>query len=182
MSWALGPDDEVKNTVRELLATNKTLVLSTSANDRPWIAGAYFAESDPFHLALLLETAGRSLANIRFNPNVAATVSLRSPFDLYLQGEGDAEMLDNDEQLQAAKDAVRAKAPEIELLKFRAAAVRMTIRHWRATDVVIGWRPGKELLPPRSPRRTERSDIGAVTQSRAPPWGARLDPSLPNHT
>jgi hypothetical protein len=31
MSWELGPDDEIKNTVRELLATNKTLVLSTSA-------------------------------------------------------------------------------------------------------------------------------------------------------
>jgi hypothetical protein len=25
MSWDLGPDDEVKNTVRELLATNKTM-------------------------------------------------------------------------------------------------------------------------------------------------------------
>ena len=151
MSWGLGPDDEVKNTVRELLATNKTMFLSTSANDRPWVAGVYFAESDPFHLTLILETAGRSLANIRANPNVAVTVSSRSPFDLYLQGEGDAEMLDNDEQLEAAKHAVRAKAPEIELLKFRAAAVRLTIRHWRATDVTIGWRPGKELMPPMKP-------------------------------
>jgi len=151
MSWVLGPDDEVKNTVRELLATNKTMFLSTSANDRPWVAGVYFAESDPFHLTLILETDGRSLANIRANPNVAVTVSSSSPFDLYLQGEGDAEMLDNDEQLEAAKHAVRAKAPEIELLKFRAAAVRLTIRHWRATDVTIGWRPGKELMPPMKP-------------------------------
>jgi nitroimidazol reductase NimA-like FMN-containing flavoprotein (pyridoxamine 5'-phosphate oxidase superfamily) len=137
--------------VRELLATNKTLVLSTSANDRPWTAGAYFAESDPFHLTLILETAGRSLANIRVNPNVAVTVSLHSPFDLYLQGEGDAEMLDTDEQLEAAKAAVWAKAPEIELLKFRPAAVSLTIRHWRATDVAIGWRPGKDLTPPMKP-------------------------------
>jgi hypothetical protein len=151
VSWGLGPNDEVKNTVRELLAMNKTLVLSTSANDRPWIAGAYFAESDPFHLTLVLETAGRSLANLRANPNVAVTVSLHSPFDLYLQGEDDAEILDNDEQLETAMDAVRAKAPEIELLKFRAAAVRLTIRHWRATDVTIGWRPGKELMPPVKP-------------------------------
>jgi hypothetical protein len=151
MSWELGPDDEVKNTVRELLATNKTLVLSTSANDRPWIAGVYFAESDPFHLTLILETNGRSLANIRVNPNVAVAVSLRSPFELYLQGEGDAEVVDTDAELVAANAAVRAKAPEIELLKYRGAAVRVTIRHWRATDVVIGWRPGKELLPPMQP-------------------------------
>ena len=87
MSWVLGPDDEVKNTVRELLATNKTMFLSTSANDRPWVAGVYFAESDPFHLTLILEAAGRSLANIRANPNVAVTVSSCSPFDLYLQGK-----------------------------------------------------------------------------------------------
>jgi hypothetical protein len=40
--------------------------------------------------------------------------------------------------LEAAKGAARAKAPEIELLKFRAAAVALTIRHWRATDVMIG--------------------------------------------
>jgi hypothetical protein len=53
-----------------------------------------------------------------------------------------------DQQIEAAKDAVRAKAPEIELLKLRAAAVRVTIRHWRATDVTMGWRPGKELTAP----------------------------------
>jgi nitroimidazol reductase NimA-like FMN-containing flavoprotein (pyridoxamine 5'-phosphate oxidase superfamily) len=127
------------------------MFLSTSADDRPWVAGVYFAESDPFHLTLVLEAAGRSLANIRANPNIAVTISSSSPFDLYLQGEGDAELLDNDEQLEAAKTAVRAKAPEIELLKFRAAAVRLTIRHWRATDVTIGWRPGKELMPPMKP-------------------------------
>src|SRR6266705_2855142 len=33
MSWGAGPDDEVKNTVRELLATNKALFLSTCACD-----------------------------------------------------------------------------------------------------------------------------------------------------
>jgi nitroimidazol reductase NimA-like FMN-containing flavoprotein (pyridoxamine 5'-phosphate oxidase superfamily) len=151
MSWGAGPDDEVKNTVRELLATNKALFLSTSANDRPWVAGVYSAESDAFHLTLILETDGRSLANIRVNPQIAVTVSTGSAFDLYLQGEGDAEVLAGDEQFDAARNAVRAKAPEIELLKIRAAAVRVTIRHWRATDVTLGWRPRKELMPPIKP-------------------------------
>jgi len=151
MSWRAGPDDEVKNTVRELLATNKALFLSTCANDRPWVAGVYFAESDAFHLTLIFETDGRSLANIRINPHIAVSVSTGSAFDLYLQGEGDAEVLAGGEHLDAARNAVRAKAPEIELLKFRAAAVRVTIRHWRATDVTLGWRPGKELRPPMKP-------------------------------
>jgi hypothetical protein len=115
------------------------------------VAGVYYAESDPFHLTLILEAAGRSLANIRANPYVAVSLSSRSPFDVFLQGEGDAEMLDNVEQLDAARDAVWAKAPEIELLKFRAPAVRLTIHHWRATDVMMGWSPGRELLPPMKP-------------------------------
>jgi general stress protein 26 len=148
MNWVLGPDDEVKNTVCELLATNKVLSLGTSANDHPWVAGAYFAETDSFHLTLILDITSRSLANIRLNPNVAIQLSTGSPFDVHLQGEGDAEVLADDQQLEAATDAVRAKAPEIELLKFQAAAVRVTIRHWRATDVTFGWRPGKELTPP----------------------------------
>jgi hypothetical protein len=148
MNWVIGPDDEVRNSVRELLATNKVLSLGTCANERPWVAGAYFAETDPFHLTLLLEVSSRSLANIRLNPKVAVTLSTGSPFDLHLQGEGDAELDPDDQRLDAAKDAVRAKAPEIELLKLRAAAVQVTIRHWRATDVTIGWRPGKDLTPP----------------------------------
>ena len=148
MNWVLGPDDEVKNRVRELLATNKVLTLGTSAKDRPWVTGAYFAETDAFHLTLILEISGRALANIRLNRNVAIQLSTGSPFDVHLQGEGDAEVLADDQQFEAARDAVRAKAPEIELLKFQAAAVQVTIRHWRATDVTIGWRPGKELKPP----------------------------------
>ena len=148
MIWVPGPDDEVKNTVRELLANNKVLSLGTCANDHPWVAGAYFAATDPFHMTLILDITSRSLANIRLNSNVAVTLSTGSPFDVHLQGEGEAELFADDQQLEAAKHALRAKAPEIELLKLRAAAVRVTIRHWRATDVTIGWRPGKDLTLP----------------------------------
>src|SRR5215471_20582166 len=112
MNSLLEHDDEVKNTVRELLATNKVLCLGTCANDRPWVAGAYFAETDPFHLTLILDVDSRSLANIRLNPNIAVTLATGSPFDLHLQGEGDAELLEDGQQLDAAQKAVRAKAPE----------------------------------------------------------------------
>jgi hypothetical protein len=92
MSQVPAPHAEVKNTVRELLATNKVLALGTCANDRPWVAGAYFAETDPFHLTLILDITSRSLANIRLNSNVAVSLSTGSPFDVHLQGEGDAEL------------------------------------------------------------------------------------------
>src|SRR5260370_33310532 len=110
MSWGAGPDDEFKNTVRELLATNKALFLSTSANERPWVAGVYFAESDAFHLTLILETDGRSLANIRVNPQIAVTVSTGSAFDLYLRGERDEEGIAGDDKFDAAKKPCRRNA------------------------------------------------------------------------
>jgi nitroimidazol reductase NimA-like FMN-containing flavoprotein (pyridoxamine 5'-phosphate oxidase superfamily) len=148
MSWSPAPDDEVKNVVRELLATKKTLFLSTSTRDQPFVAPVYFAESDPFHLTLITERGGRSLANLAHNPNVALILSTGSPFDLYVQGAGHAEVLSDRQQLGAAMDAVRAKAPEIELLKLSPAAVRVTIRHWQATDATVGWRPKEDFLPP----------------------------------
>jgi hypothetical protein len=82
MTSLLEPDDEIKNTVRELLATNKVLCLGTCASDRPWVAGAYFAETDPFHLTLILDIDSRSLANIRVNPNVAVTLA-RGPHSTF---------------------------------------------------------------------------------------------------
>jgi hypothetical protein len=45
-------------------------------------------------------------------------------------------------------NAVRAKAPEIELLKLSPVAVNLTIRHWQATDVTVGWRPTNKLVRP----------------------------------
>jgi len=133
--------------VRDLLATNKTMFLSTSANDHPWVAGVFFAESDPFHLAVLLETTGKTLANIRANANVAVVISDGSAFTPFLQGEAAAIVL-SDHELEATKDALRAKAPEIEpLLQYPAVAIRLSIRRWRATDVMSGWIPGKEFIP-----------------------------------
>jgi hypothetical protein len=134
--------------VRGLLATNKTMFLSTSANDHPWVAGVFFAESDPFHLIVLLETTGKTLSNIRANSNVAVVISDGSAFTPFLQGDASALLLDSDDELEAAKRVLRAKAPEIEpLLQYPSVAVRLSVRRWRATDVMSGWIPGKELIP-----------------------------------
>jgi nitroimidazol reductase NimA-like FMN-containing flavoprotein (pyridoxamine 5'-phosphate oxidase superfamily) len=134
--------------VRELLATHKTLLLSTSADDRPFVAPVYFAESDPFHLTIIVESAGRSLTNVALNPKVAVMISTGSPFELYLQGEGYAEVISDSQQLVGAMNAVRAKAPEVELLKLTPVVVNVTIHHWQATDVTVGWRHTNKLVRP----------------------------------
>lgn len=143
---------EVEEVVRRLLAGASTMYLSTTADDEPWGAGSFFAESDPFNVSLVLEEHGRTLRNIRRNPRVALVVSSGNPFEPFLQGSADAELLENEDQFEATTDALRAKAPQIEpLLSGPMVAVQLHVRLWRATDVMNGWLPGKELVPEGTP-------------------------------
>ena len=137
--------------VRRLLAGAPTMYLSTAADDEPWGAGVFFAESGPFELSLVLELGGGTLGNIRRNPRAALVVSNGDPFAPFLQGAADAEVLEDDAEVEATADALRAKAPQIEpLLGAPVAALRLRVRRWRATDVANGWLPGKELPAPGS--------------------------------
>lgn len=148
----MGAPGEVEEVVRRLLAGSRTMYLSTTAGDEPWGAGAFFAESDPFHLALVLEQHGTSLRNIGHNPRVALVVSSGNAFEPFLQGSADAEVLEADDELEATTAALRAKAPEIEpLLGAPMAPVCLHVSRWRVTDVVSGWLPGKELLAGGTP-------------------------------
>ena len=132
--------------VRRLLAGAQTMFLSTAADDQPWGAGVFFAESSPFELSLILELHGRTLRNVRSNPRVAMVVSSGNAFEPFLQGAAAAEVIEDDDRLGGIVAALRAKAPQIEpLLGAPLAGVRLEVSHWRATDVVNGWLPGREL-------------------------------------
>lgn len=140
---------EVRDKVRDILATSATLFLSTSSNDTPWVAGGFFVESDEFTLSMVLEGTGSTMRNIQANPNVAVVLSTGSPFDPFLQGSATVELLSGGEETDLVKKALIAKSPQTE--QFLAApiplqAVRLTVTKWKATDVVNGWIPARELL------------------------------------
>lgn len=146
------PEKEVEDKVRELLAGAKSLYLSTTAGDAPWGAGAHFAEVDPFTLLLVLEASGRTLSNIRANPRVAMVVSSGAPYDPFLQGDADVEVVTDEAEDQQIRSALLAKVPEIEpFLHAPLVAVRLLVRRWRATDVPNGWLPGREIVARQSP-------------------------------
>lgn len=127
------------------------MYLSTTAGDEPWGSGSFFAESGLYDLQLLLELHGHTLRNIRQNPRVAVVVSNGNPFEPFLQGAADAQVLDGEDDIKATTEALMAKAPQIEpFLGAPLAAVRLHVTLWRATDVVNGWLPGKELAAPDS--------------------------------
>lgn len=143
---------EVEEKVRSVLDGSQTLYLSTAAaSGEPWAAGAFFAPSDLFTLGLVLELTGKTLANIKTNRRAAVIVSSGSPFDVFLQGLADVEIVDDEAGREDVKQALLSRAPQIEpFFGIPLEAVRLRLRSWRATDVPAGWLPGKELQAPGS--------------------------------
>ncbi|MDQ3757088.1 MAG: pyridoxamine 5'-phosphate oxidase family protein [Actinomycetota bacterium] len=157
----------VEEKVRGLLAGAQTLFLSTCGDAVPWGAGAFFAESDPFTLSLVLEAQGRTLANMRANPNVAIVVSSGDPFAPFLQGQAQAVVLGDDDKARTC-DAIVAKAPQsAPFMDAPIVPVTLQVSKWRVTDVVNGWLPGKELAAPAGITLDLRGD--AVTTQEASP-------------
>lgn len=156
--------------VREVLAAAPALHLSTCADGVPWGAGAFFAELDTFTLTLVLESHGRTLTNIRSNPRVAVVVSSSNPMDAFLQASAEVEVLDD---LAETREALLAKVPQAAAF-FDAPihAVKLHVTKWKATDILNGWLPGKELTAPDAGAAgaagTElRGQVSAVVSSGA---------------
>lgn len=142
----MGNTGEVEELVRSLLAGAPTMYLSTTADDEPWGAGVFFAEVGLFDLSLVLEQHGRTVGNLRRNPRAALVLSSGNPFEPFLQGAADAQLVEDSSDMTAIVDALMAKAPQIEpFLGAPVVAVRLHVRHWRVTDVGNGWLPGKDL-------------------------------------
>lgn len=144
-------ENEVLEKVCATLAISPALYLSTSAEDVPWVAGAYFAETNAFTLTVVLEGEGRTLRNLRANPCFSIAVSTGSPFEMFLQANGDVVVSDDAAELVQAKRAVKAKVPQAAGLldaPIPLVAVQLRVREWRATDIVNGWLPGRRLSAP----------------------------------
>ncbi|MGW4483487.1 pyridoxamine 5'-phosphate oxidase family protein [Amycolatopsis sp. NPDC004368] len=97
----------------------------------------------------MIERSGRTLAAIRENPLVSVVVSTGSPMQPFLQAQAEAEIVTG-EVASAVRTALVAKVPEVQpFLAIPVETVRLHGRQWRATDVVNGWLPGRELPGPR---------------------------------
>ncbi|OLR93656.1 pyridoxamine 5'-phosphate oxidase family protein [Actinokineospora bangkokensis] len=143
---------EVEAAVRDTLAAHKSLYLATAGSSGPWAGGVYFAEVDPFTLAVVLEERGRTLAAVRENPQVAVVVSTGSPAQPFLQARAEAEVVTGERDADV-RARLLAKVPECApFLGFPIAAVHLSVRAWRITDLDRGWLPGRELAAVTDPR------------------------------
>jgi hypothetical protein len=147
MSIGTDTGADLESVARRTLAAHPSLYLATAGEAGAWVNGVYFAETDLFTIALILEEHGRTAVAIRHDPRIAAIVSTGSPADPFLQGSGRAEFAD-----EASADEIRrvllAKVPAAEPfmnLGIPIRALRLHIDSWRVTDVANGIVPGREI-------------------------------------
>ena len=135
----------IEQVVIDRLGSSHSFTVATCGPEGPWVAGAFFVESDPFTLELVLEKSGRTVRNITANPQVAVLVASGTPFEPFLQAQAEAEIVTGDADA-TVRAALVAKVPEAApFLQAPIHAVRLRVASWRATDVQNGWLPGKVL-------------------------------------
>jgi hypothetical protein len=136
----------IHEALQNLLRTSSTIKLATATHrGAPWLAAAFFVEDGSFAFHVLLETRGRTLANLQSNPRVAVMIENGDAFSLFAQAEGSAQMVEarHDEIGSAIARKTPASATMVALPTL--TAVRIEVDCWRLTDVKAGWLPAKEL-------------------------------------
>lgn len=137
----------IEKRLGELLAAHSTVKIATCSPDaEPWSAAAYFVEETPYSLALMLESGGRTLTNMKANPRVALMLENGNAMALFAQAEGRAQVVDG--AGERFRDAIAAKTPGSASLVGLPGLlpVRINVIRWRLTDVPGGWLPARELV------------------------------------
>ncbi|WP_280422830.1 hypothetical protein [Nocardia carnea] len=137
---------EIRKKLTEVL-THSRIDLATSKDGVNWATSAFFAnlDEDLFRLTLILENSGRTLDQLRANPNVGVKVVPGGIADPFAQGLGTVTLRDDSERDETFQALLR-KEPQVE--PFFAApvtAIVIDIDWWRVTHLGGGWLPGKVL-------------------------------------
>ncbi|WP_280400261.1 hypothetical protein [Nocardia carnea] len=144
---------EIRKKLTEILS-HSSIDLATSKDGVNWATSAFFAnlDEDLFRLTLILENSGRTLNQLRANPNVGVKVVPGGIADPFAQGLGTVTLRDESERDETFQALLR-KEPQIEpFFATPVTAVVIDIDWWRVTHLGGGWLPGKVL---------ERGDGGA---------------------
>ncbi|MDQ3019698.1 MAG: pyridoxamine 5'-phosphate oxidase family protein [Bacteroidota bacterium] len=143
MSEVLEVQPEVKEKILEILKSYDAIMVATTGGEySPWILGAYFGYDD-LKIYLLLETHGKSFANIQINNNVAISISKNDAMQDFLQGSGEAVILDVSED-KLARDLILEKMPSFQTYT-PVTPVRIDVKKFFVTSLQNSWFPAKVL-------------------------------------
>ncbi|WP_327115239.1 hypothetical protein OHB12_00925 [Nocardia sp. NBC_01730] len=122
--------------------------LATSKDGVNWCSNAFFAEldGDPFRLTLVLESGGKTLDNLRANPNIGVKVVPSGFLYPFAQGLGTAVVREDPSERKETFETLLRKEPQIEpFLSTPIEALIIRVDRWRVTHVQGGLLPGRVL-------------------------------------
>ncbi len=134
---------EVKDKILEILKNNDAIMIaSTGGEYSPWILGAYFASRD-IDIYVLLETHGKTFANLQKNTHVAISISKNDAMQDFLQAQAEVEIL-SDEQEPEVRKMIVDKMPWFQTFT-PVTPVRIRVTKYFVTSLQNGWFPAKVL-------------------------------------
>ncbi len=143
MSEVIEKQPEVREKVLEILKSYDAIMVATTGGEfSPWILGAYFGHDD-LKIYLLLETHGKSFGNIKLNNKVAISISRNDAMQDFLQGKGEAVIMDVSED-KLARDLILEKMPSFQTYT-PVTPVRIDIEKFFVTSLQSNWFPAKVL-------------------------------------
>ena len=143
MSEVLEDQQEVKEKILKVFNENDAITIATTGGETsPWIAGAYFA-TDDLKIYLLLETHGKSLANIKKNNKIAVCISKNDAMKDFLQESGEAVEISESEEPEVRKKK-KKKMPWFKTYT-PVTPVRLDIKKFYVSSLESSWFPAKEL-------------------------------------
>ena len=134
---------EVKDRILEILKNNDAIMIaSTGGEYSPWILGAYFASKD-IDIYVLLETHGKTFANLKENSKVAVSISKNDAMQDFLQAQAEVEILPDSDEPEVRKLIVD-KMPWFQTFT-PVSPVRIRVKKYFVTSLQKGWFPAKVL-------------------------------------
>ncbi|PIO47281.1 MAG: hypothetical protein CMR00_11170 [[Chlorobium] sp. 445] len=134
---------EIKAVILDILRTNNAISIATTGGEySPWILGAYFA-SDDLSIYLMLEVAGKTVANLRKNPNVGILISQNDATKDFLQAQGVAALLPESE-MERVMTMLKTKMPWYQTYT-PCVPVQLDIKKWFVSSFARQWFPARIL-------------------------------------
>ena len=101
----------VEERVAQVLQENTVMNVATQGDQGPWCATLFFVE-EGFDFLCLVESAGRTMANLKLTHRVAFTINRQAP-DRFLQGSGTAYVVGLPSENPELFDAMCRKQPQL---------------------------------------------------------------------
>jgi 1,4-dihydroxy-2-naphthoate octaprenyltransferase len=101
----------IQEKVAQVLQENSVMNVATQSDQGPWCNTLYFVE-EGFDLLCLVESGGRTMANLKRNHRAAFTINRQTP-DRFLQGSGTAYVIGPPAENPELFDSMCRKQPQL---------------------------------------------------------------------